>query len=305
MSEASRQPAPGDLYVSERSADFPVEWMVVGADPARPGRLLVVAADAAPFAAGGDVAVPAAAPGGPLTLRSRFTVSVEPEDLLSEHRVGSLPELFVAAVRERSAQLAAGTYRPTVLEQETEADPEYRDWQEEVLAPATAALAAGPRQRSPVRPPRPVRMAKWPSTLAALFLLTSIGLSFWVADLRREVDTLSAPVVLSEAFPVPVGDGLRSPTTIIAPKGASHLLIEAVLDAGIKAYERYRLELRDAAGRNLLQKTLWPRPEQGVFRLLLGRAAFPDGEYNLVIQGESPEGPVLLDESRLIVTSRP
>lgn len=301
MSETTRNPEPGDLYVSEQSADFPVEWMVVGADPRRPGRLLVVAADSAPFAANADVAVPAEVPHGPLTLRPRFTVSVEAQDLAPDHRVGTLPERFVSRVRESSAALASGARRATVLEEETDADPEYRDWVEEVLEPACAALGVSGRDRSTQRAPQPARAARWPSTLAALFLLTSIGLSFWVAALRREVGRLSAPLVDPPRLEVVFGDAPRGPETLRAPAGASHVVIEVLLDAEIPAYKAYRMVLETASGRRVVDTGPRTARIAGAYQIVLPLASLPEGEYRLRLEGLSAQGATVIEERRLFL----
>lgn len=297
-------PAPGDLYVSEESAAYPVQWLVLGPDPERPGRLEVVATDSSPLAGSADVKVPATVPGGPLTLRSRFRVSVEPRHLAPENRVGSLPESFLLRVRERAAVLASGAYQPTVLEEEADADPEYREWVAEVLKPAQAALAAGGRSRSSEREPKTRPTGDWPRALAAVFLMTSIGLSVWVVELRREVDFLSAPEVVSEPVEVVVGDPPRTSLDISISPGARYVLIEFTLQADQLGFDRYRLGLRDMAGRELLANPAQLHPEKGVLRLLLPLARLPMGEYTLTVQGESRGSLEKLDERRVILKSK-
>lgn len=298
------KPKAGDLYVSDASADFPVQWLVLGADPARPGRFLVVAADTAPFTAAGDIAVPADVGFGPLTVRPRFTASVEARELASDHRVGVLPERFALQVRDRAADLASGSLQPTVLEEETDADPEYRDWVAEVLEPACAALAAGGRERPSEIVPPAMRTARWPQALAALFLLTSIGLSVWVVELRRRVELLQAPALV-RGFEVAVGDPTRGTETIKIPSGAMRILVEVVLYPGVPTYELYRIELRDGQGRERLALPPQPPPPRSVYRLELTAARFPDGEYTLAVYGLSREGPEKIDERTLILTRGP
>lgn len=297
--EPRRDPQAGDLYVSDESADYAVQWLVLGAEPQHPGRLQVVVADSAPFAGSADVVVPRGLAPGALTLRSRFVASIEPRALAPGNRVGQLPEELVSQVRERAASLASGSYRPTVLEQETEADPEFRDWVEEVLEPACAAL--GTAARGPGRSGAPMGAQRWPQALAAVFLLTSIGLSVWVVELRKTVEVLSEPAVLS-AVQVVVGEGSRSPEEISAPPGTSLLLIEVVLDDGIEAYDQYRVELWDRSVR-LLDSGPQPGQPGTVYPIVLPRIRFPDGEYRLILYGLAPQGAKLIEERRLLVES--
>ena len=160
--EGDRPARAGDLYALPATARWPVEWAVVGPAPGAPGRLLAVPADHRPLAAGGDVAIPEEAPGGPLTVRCRFPVRLAAGDLAPESRSGLLAPEATAEVARTRAELEAGPLVASDDQEEIESSPEYRRWIAEVIAPACAALAAaGERGRpagaageEPVTPPR-------------------------------------------------------------------------------------------------------------------------------------------------------
>src|SRR5215208_2374559 len=65
-------PEPGDLFVLRATADLPVEWALL--ERGAGGKLLAVPADSGPPAGTADVEIPADAPGGPLSLRCRFSL---------------------------------------------------------------------------------------------------------------------------------------------------------------------------------------------------------------------------------------
>lgn len=156
--EGDRPARAGDLYALPATARWPVEWAVVGPAPGAPGRLLAVPADHRPLAAGGDVAIPEEAPGGPLTVRCRFPVRLAAGDLAPESRSGLLAPEATAEVARACAALEAGRPVASDEQEEIESSPEYRRWIAEVIAPACAALAAageaGEAGEEPVTPPR-------------------------------------------------------------------------------------------------------------------------------------------------------
>lgn len=142
-------PRPGDLYVVVQSSEQPLEWLVVDAEPARRDRLLVVPADPQPLVGSADVAVAGDEPGGPLALRCGHGVEIDAALLDADMRTGSVAVETLDQVRDKRRQLADGEPVGVSTEQvETDADPEYALWIEDVVAPARAALEAAGRPRS-------------------------------------------------------------------------------------------------------------------------------------------------------------
>ena len=138
-------PRPGDLYVMAEAVEQPLEWLVVDADPARSGRLWVVPADSQPLVGSADIAVADDQPGGPLALRCGHGVEIDAALLVAEMRTGSIASEILDRVRDKRRQLADDQVDASTEQVETDADPEYAMWIEDIVAPARAALGAAGR----------------------------------------------------------------------------------------------------------------------------------------------------------------
>lgn len=185
---------PGDLVVLPRTAGFPVEWAVLDRATA-PRRLWLVPADTHPIRGHGDIEIPAGEPGGPLWLRCRFAtwVSGDPEPEAAQ-RTGRLALPWIQEAKDRCGQLARGIRSVSSLADEAEADPEYQDWERQVLEPARFALEERPAEAAPVRR-RPRSSVRLWQGLAAACLAATVGLSVWVVQLRQQLDRPVARVV--------------------------------------------------------------------------------------------------------------
>ena len=145
-------PRPGDLYVVAQATEEPLEWLVVDTESAGRDRLLVVPADPQSLVGSADVAVADDEPGGPLALRCGHGAEIDVALLDAEMRTGSVADETLDRVRDKRQQLADGQLRASTEQVETDADPEYAMWIEDVVAPARAALAGRPRTRAVGRP---------------------------------------------------------------------------------------------------------------------------------------------------------
>jgi hypothetical protein len=269
-------PAPGDLFVLRATADLPVEWALL---ERAGGRLLVVPADAGPPAGTADVEVPADAPGGPLSLRCRFSLWLDASLFEPELRSGVIAEETVAEALQRVRQIESGTLEGSPLAEEVDAGPEYQDWIRGVSEPARA-LASEAR---PVARLRSTGSSSWGVVhqLAAALTVLAIGLSVYVVQLRREVDRLSQPVFNVPSGDVLVGGTTRGGRTVEVPRDASHVLLLLAVDSSIDAPEG-RFEIR-----NFQEKWVWgnrspvPLPFGAEFRVLLPRPKLPDGLYHI------------------------
>jgi hypothetical protein len=280
---------PGDLFVLAATADLPVEWAILDR---RPGELLAVPADTRPLAGSADVEVPAELSGGPLSLRCRFGVWLDAGLFEPELRSGSLTPEIVAEALQHFRRLEAGDLEASPLAEEVDADPEYADWIREVPERARA-LAAAARPMAWPAAARPSPAVSWTPAhrLAAIFALLAVGLSIWVALLRREVGQLSAPIFDIPANEVVLGGGDRGGSVLEIPRGASHVLLVLVVDAGIAPQEG-RFEIVDAGG-----KTVWRGHRvhlipAGEFRLVVPRGLLPDGRYSVRIVPDAGGPPI-------------
>lgn len=177
-----RPPEPGDLFILPRTAAFPVEWALLDRDPNPPGRLLAVPADANPLLGSADVEIPDSALSGPLSLRCHFGAWLEAPSLTAGKRTGLLEPDLLEQARSHWAALERGEVPASPLAFETDVDPEYEDWLNDVLTPARAALTAPAAAEPPLAPVIPLRR-RWttlgnPYALAAsILLMVTLGLA--------------------------------------------------------------------------------------------------------------------------------
>jgi hypothetical protein len=175
-------------------------------------RRLLVAADVNPLVGSGDIAVTGPEVGS-LTLRCRFPVWVRDRDLGATTLLGTLPPEALARAGSRWQAIVAGRPVGTFSEQETEEDPEYQDWIEEVVRPAAGKLeeragadASSPRSALPFptrRPTEPLMSSRrgiwmrWAAVLAFVALGAASGFLWWRQG--KEIAGLRAAVAASEA----------------------------------------------------------------------------------------------------------
>jgi hypothetical protein len=275
----------GDLFVLPATADLPVEWAVLERRPEGGGKLLVVPADTNPLAGAADIEVGEEDPGGPLSLRCRFGVWLDTSRFEPELRSGVLSPEAVAEALQRHREIESGSLAPSPLAEEVDADPEYREWIRDV--PECAAALAVAASRSVVK--------RFPSSswgpahaLAAALALVAIGLSFWVLQLRSEVDRLSAPVFDLPSVQVDLGQDVRGGTTLRVPQDASHVLLVLVLDPslGLEPREGY-LEILRQSGEPVWRSSRVRLPPPSDFKLILARRLLPNGDYRVRVYPES------------------
>ncbi len=185
-------PRVGNLYVLPQTAEWSVEWAILDLDPPR---VLAIPADTSSLVGSSDVAVPASASRGALSLRCGFGAWVKAAVFEQATATGLLDSKIVQAAKEHWAALDRGEVCGSLEEREVDLDSEYLEWVEDTLTGARAALVAAstaiepvsrPTPESeladvvPIRPPRPAR--RWstfggPMGLAASVLLViSLGL---------------------------------------------------------------------------------------------------------------------------------
>ena len=132
-------PALGELWVSPSSSDFGVAWAILREGEGQAERLLVAPADLSPLAGPGDLKLSACGT-GVTTLRCAHSCWINPAALTGGRRIGVLGDEAIGRALEKRSLLSEGRGAGTELEREVEEGPDYRDWLEEVVAPARRAL---------------------------------------------------------------------------------------------------------------------------------------------------------------------
>lgn len=213
---AGPEPGPsptvaGQVLILPEIGEPRLAWAVLRRGEGENQRLLLVAADVNPLVGSGDVAVNGPV-GGSLTLRCRFAVWVNERKLGATTLLGILPPESLSRAESRWQAVAAGRSVATFSEQETEEDPEYQDWLEEVVRPAAGKLEAqagtsaqgslptlpfptGPPS-APLPSPRGAWM-RWAAVLAFVTLGAGSGFLWWRQG--QEIAGLRAAAEASEA----------------------------------------------------------------------------------------------------------
>jgi len=206
------EPGPidaGQVLVLQELGEPSLAWVAVQREVGERARLLLVAADVNPLVGSGDVT--AAGPAvGPLTLRCRCSVWVRERELGAFTLLGNLTPEALSLADARLQAMAAGRPVGTFSEQETEEDPEYQDWIEDVVRPAVGKLqeragaeAPSPLPVLPFPTPRPAAppargaWMRWAAVLAFVGLGTASGFLWWrqaqeIAGLRAAAEASAA-----------------------------------------------------------------------------------------------------------------
>lgn len=171
------------------------------------------------------------------------------------------------------------------------------------LPPAAPQPLASP---APLPFPRRRRQAPvWLGALAASLLVAVVGLSAWVASLRRTVDELSRPQVdtpVVDLFPSPLrGSREEVPVAPLAPDARSFLLVLNPQDQ--RVFPRYEVVITRAGGGAVWQGKLRRDEQLGSFRLLLPRALMAAGSYEIRLWGVGTAGRAPLGEYGLKVVT--
>ncbi len=207
---AAPDPGPlGRVLVFPELTEPRLAWAALHREAGDGARLLLVAADGNPLVGSGDVAV--VGPGvGALTLRCRFAVRAGEHELGPTTLLGTLPAEALARAEARWQEIAGGRSVGTFTEQETEEDPEYQDWIEDVVRPAAGRLEArlgdavaspAPALPFPTRSPGEVQPSgawmRWAAVLAFVALGAGSGWLLWRKGL--EIDALRTAAAAGES----------------------------------------------------------------------------------------------------------
>lgn len=174
--------------------------------------------------------------------------------------------------------------RDVEIPEGTEEDIWERLRQEIRANPRPAAVVPFPPRRRTAPPP-------WMSALAAALLVAVLGLSAWVASLRRTVDELSRPEVNAPVVDlVPLGIGQRdeaaAPDAEVPPGARMFTLILSPARRG--DFRDYEVEIapNDVEGGAVVWRARGLRPnDYGSFSLTMPRGALGTGEQRIRLFG--------------------
>ncbi len=309
-------PEPGEIFVLTETAELPVEWALL---EARPLAFLAVPADVQPLAGSRDLALGANVLSGPLVLRCGHAVLIAAARLRPELRTGLLDPATLTAARALHAILAAGTADLDPLGEEIDRDPEYRDWVEEVLDPARAAMAglAGEgreekehpwggevvemgdwrekrrdaRERSdrPTRSERSgfLRVLPW---LAAACLALAFG---WTGtELRRLRQLVSQPRFDEPNLPLDTGTVRGESEFSVPPPGrlpGERVRISGYVPADLPKALPMVLVLLDKQRRELVRGLEQTRNPSSEWSMTFSRSKLSPGPYRVELRAEDGE----------------
>jgi hypothetical protein len=184
-SEPGDTPQPGELYLSRRTAGFPVEWLVL--ETAAGGRARVVPVDDYPLAGSHDVDLPPRGLGGAAVARCGLDTWAPREALEPQLRTAVLPRDLLRTVREKRTAVEEDRISPRLLEEVADGDPEYQDWMEDTVRPAVEALGESDARPWPPRIATLARRSAPVLALAAL-LVMALGLGTVVHRITGELE---------------------------------------------------------------------------------------------------------------------
>ena len=186
QSEPGTAPQPGELYVSRRTAGFPVEWLIL--ETATGGQARVVPVDDYPLAGSHDVDLPPRGLGGVAVARCGEPAWVAGTAFEPEMRTAVLPRDLLRTVREKRTAVEDGRLEPRLLEEVADGDPEYQGWLEDTVRPAVVALGKSDVLSWPRRVAAFTRRAAPVVALAAMLLMT-LTLGTLVQRMTDELDS--------------------------------------------------------------------------------------------------------------------
>jgi hypothetical protein len=143
LSKSSSRPQPGDIFIFKYPETLGIQWAIVGSSQEN-SQLLVVPADNNPMVGSKDIGIPDKALSGPVTLRCGYSFSMNPEQFEKDClRVGMLEDWDLQYASALIKRISEKTVRSSVLQQETDNDPDYKHWVEQ-LSSAREAFTLQP-----------------------------------------------------------------------------------------------------------------------------------------------------------------
>lgn len=273
----------------------------------------MVPADVMPLIGSADVAVPAASPTGPLSLRCAFGLWLATERFDGRQRIGSIDLEIVERAAAKQQALTAAEPIGSAEEQEIDVDPEYLDWLDE-LAGARQSLTGeglageGPAgesvageghagksstasidraERAPVSWQR--RLSTPIALAASLLLALSMALTGGLIverrenrDLRRQLEGLTESAVNLPFAWLESRQARGEMQDLVLPADTTAFLLVLSLPLGEPEGAEYRLDLfADGSEELVASYDALRRVAVSELTVLLRRASMPSGEYRL------------------------
>jgi Putative zinc-finger len=145
---------------------------------------------------------------------------------------------------------------------------------------------------------RPVRSSpRWLQALAASLLIATLGLSLWVASLRRELSTLDANAPVLDLYSgTGRGEGSPSPILTVPSGGRSFILIPN--SARHRRHERYRFEILRGRGGKVWDGPIErnPPPLDNFNSVSVPRRAIEPGDYRFRLFGRNGDREEMIEE---------
>lgn len=257
---AEGPPVAGDTLIFP-GVEPGLEWLLVAQDG---GRALLVPLDAMPLIGGRDMALEELL-GEPLTARCSFPVWLADDALAAGSKARHVADVAVQQTLAKLEEVERNAGRPTLFEQEAEADSEYRDWKERLRASATQLQA----RNRPIAPRTgAVVLPGWRSlapalALAATLLVALAGLALHDYHLSQRLREATRPILIPSGASTELRLGVteRGLETRLVPAGRGHLLLYLVF-RDVPELPRYAVRLLHADGSVWWQSPTFPRGEQ-------------------------------------------
>ena len=171
-----------------------------------------------------------------------------------------------------------------------------------VSAKIRAAEGRAAEPAAPVIPFPPLReRPAAPRRRLLEMLAATIGLSFWVASLRRQVDELARPQTEVQVFqPAPrTVRGAREHQAFVMRAKTRELIV--ILNPPSPRREVYRVEVVRADGTHVHSASVGPDPVYGSLILTLSRGILGSGNFRLLLYPGAGSGEEPIDEHELRV----
>jgi len=142
---AKRPPSPqaGDIFIFKNPQTMGFQWVILGADNSQ--YLSMLPADNNPLVGSNDLGVSDRALSGPLTLRCGYQFRINKNKFQKNClRVGILENWDLQSATDKIQEIADSSVRSTVLQQETDSDPDYEEWIKQVKQGVDALTVQNP-----------------------------------------------------------------------------------------------------------------------------------------------------------------
>lgn len=131
LSQLPKTPQAGDIFrIDNQNTMRLLQWVLLYSQSKQ---WFIVPADDNPMTGSTDIAISEKALCGPLTLRCSQGIWIPETNLDLSLRVGVIENWHLYRAIDKVKQVFAGKIQSTVWQRETEADPEYEEWMEQVI----------------------------------------------------------------------------------------------------------------------------------------------------------------------------